>query len=117
MKKIEAILDPSEVEVMQHSLSVIGVRIMTVTEVKGFGGRGQTQVYRGMRFEPPYLMEAKVEIVVPDEMMESAVALIRRRRRRTHRGRAGSLSFPWRISSGDGRAGASLPRDRRLSRR
>ena len=40
MKKIEAILEPSEVEVMQHSLSVIGIRIMTVTEVKGFGGQG-----------------------------------------------------------------------------
>lgn len=94
MKKIEAILDPSEVEVMQHSLSVVGVRIMTVTEVKGFGGRGQTQVYRGMRFEPPYLMEAKVEIVVPDEMMESAVALIRETAKKDPLGQSRIVVFP-----------------------
>ena len=94
MKKIEAILDPSEVEVMQHSLSVVGVRIMTVTEVKGFGGRGQTQVYRGMRFEPPYLMEAKVEIVVPDEMMESAVALIRETAKKDPSGQSRVVVFP-----------------------
>ena len=94
MKKIEAILEPSEVEVMQHSLSVAGVRIMTVTEVKGFGGRGQTQVYRGMRFEPPYLMEAKVEIVVPDEMMESAVALIRETAKKDPSGQSRVVVFP-----------------------
>jgi nitrogen regulatory protein P-II 1 len=94
MKKIEAILDPSEVEVTQRSLSVMGVRIMTVTEVKGFGGQGQTQVYRGMRFEPPYLTEAKVEIVVPDEMMESAVALIRETAKQDPSGQSRIVVFP-----------------------
>ena len=94
MKKIEAILDPSEVEVMQHSLSVIGIPIMTVTEVKGFGGQGPAQVYRGVRFESPYLTEAKVEVVVPDEMMESAVTLIRETAKKDPSGESRIIVFP-----------------------
>ncbi len=94
MKKIEAILDPSEVEVMRHSLSVIGIRTMTVAEVRGFGGQGQTQVYRGVRIEPPYLMEAKVEVVVPDEMMESAVALIKETAKKDPSGQSRIIVFP-----------------------
>ena len=94
MKKIEAILEPSEVGMMQHSLSGIGIRLMTVTEVKGFGGHGETQVYRGMRFEPPYLMEAKVEMAVPDEMAESAVALIRETAKKDPSGQSRIVVFP-----------------------
>jgi nitrogen regulatory protein P-II 1 len=94
MKKIEAILEPSEVEAMRHSLSVIGIRTMTVTEVKGFGDQGQTQVYRGMRFEPPYLTEAKVEMVVPDDMMEGAVALIRETAKKDPSGQGRIVVFP-----------------------
>jgi len=94
MKKIEAILEPSEVEVMQRSLSAIGIPLMTVTEVKGFGGQGETQVYRGVRCEPPYLTEAKVEVVVPDEMMESAVALIRETAKMDPSGQSRIVVFP-----------------------
>ncbi len=94
MKKIEAILEPYEVEVMQRSLSAIGVPAMTVTEVKGFGGRGEAQVYRGVRVEPPYLMEAKVEVVVPDEMVESALALIRQTAKKDPSGQGRVVVFP-----------------------
>jgi nitrogen regulatory protein P-II 1 len=94
MKKIEAILDPTEVEVMRHSLSVIGIRQMTVAEVKGFGGQGQTLVYRGVKIEPPYLTEAKVEVVVPDEMMESAVALIKETAKKDPSGESRIIVFP-----------------------
>jgi nitrogen regulatory protein PII len=94
MKKVEAILDPTEVEAMRHSLSAIGIRMMTVAEVRGFGGRGQTQVYRGVRIEPPYLTEAKVEVVVPDEMMESAVALIEETAKKDSSGQSRIVVFP-----------------------
>ncbi len=94
MKKIEAILDPSEVEVTRHSLSAIGIGQMTVAEVRGFGGKGQTQVYRGVRIEPPYLTEAKVEVVVPDEIMESAVALIRETAKKDSSGESRIIVFP-----------------------
>ncbi len=94
MKKIEAILDPSEVEVTRQSLSVIGIMTMTVTEVKGFGGQGLPQVYRGVKIEPPYVTEAKVELVIPDEMMESAVALIRETAKKDPSGQSRIAVFP-----------------------
>jgi nitrogen regulatory protein P-II 1 len=100
MKKIEAILEPSEVEAMQRNLSAIGIPIMTVAEVKGFGGQGAMQVYRGVRFESPYLTEAKVEVVVPDEMMESAVALILETAKKDPSGQSRISVFPLENAAG-----------------
>jgi len=100
MKKIEAILEPSEVEAVQHNLSTIGIPIMTVAEVKGFGGRGEMQVYRGVRFEPPYLTEAKVEVVVPDEMMESAFALMLETAKKDPSGQSRISVFPLEDAAG-----------------
>ncbi len=77
MKKIEAIFDPSEVEALRCSLSSLGISAMTVAEVKGFGAPGPIQVYRGVRYQPPFLMEAKVEFLASDEMVDRAVALMR----------------------------------------
>ena len=54
MKKIEAIIEPSDIEGMKEDLAKIGVGRMTVTEVDGFGRwGGRTEVYRGVRLEPP----------------------------------------------------------------
>ncbi len=79
---------------MRHSLSVMGLRVMTVTEVKGFGGQAQTLVYRGVKIEAPYLMEAKVELAVPDEMTESAVALIQETAKKDPSGKSRIVVFP-----------------------
>jgi nitrogen regulatory protein P-II 1 len=78
MKKVEAIIEPFDVEEVKANLERIGVRRMTVTEVQGFGRpSGRTEVYRGMRFEPPFAAEAKIEIVVLDEMAAAAIGAIR----------------------------------------
>ena len=78
MKKVEAIIEPSEVEEVKEDLAKIGVRRMTVTEVHGFGrSAGPTEVYRGMRYEAPFVTEAKIEIVVLDEMADGAIRVIR----------------------------------------
>jgi nitrogen regulatory protein P-II 1 len=79
MKKIEAIVEPAEVEGIKEELSTIGIRSVTVTEVRGFGASGgRTLVYRGVRFDAPYVVEAKLETVVADEVAERAVAILRK---------------------------------------
>ncbi len=78
MKKIEATIQPEEVEELKGGLTKIGIKGMTVMEVKSYGRQDKTpEIYRGMRYEAPFLTEAKVEIVVTDEMADKAVALIR----------------------------------------
>jgi nitrogen regulatory protein P-II 1 len=95
MKKIEAIFEPTEVEEMRDGLVGLGVRGMTVTEVKGFGSPGGiTEVYRGMRYDAPFLLEAKVEIVVADEIAERAVALIREKAKTDDAGGSRIFVFP-----------------------
>jgi nitrogen regulatory protein P-II 1 len=78
VKKIEATIQPAEVEELKGGLTKIGINGMTVMEVKSYGRQSTNpEVYRGMRYEAPFLSEAKVEIVVTDEMADKAVAVIR----------------------------------------
>ena len=80
MKKIEAIIEPLEVDEVKEGLAQIGISHMTVTEVHGFGRSGEpTQVYRGRRYEPPFATEAKIEIVVRDEMAAAAIGIMSRK--------------------------------------
>ena len=79
MKKIEAIVEPSEVEGLKERLTDAGVRSVTVTEVRGFSASGgRTLVYRGVRFDAPYVVEAKLETVVADEAVDKAVTILRK---------------------------------------
>ena len=95
MKKIEAIFEPHEVEEMRDGLVGLGVRGITVTEVKGFGSPASiTQVYRAMRYDSPFLIEAKVEIVVADEIAERAVTLIREKAKTDDAGGSRIFVFP-----------------------
>jgi len=95
MKKIEAIFEPYEVEELRDGLAELGVRAMTVAEVKGFGSPpAVTEVYRGMRYDAPFLPEAKVEVIVADEIVERAVALIRERAKTDESGERRVFVFP-----------------------
>jgi nitrogen regulatory protein P-II 1 len=77
MKKIEAILKHFKLDDVRDSLHQIGVQGMTVTEVKGFGRqKGQMEIYRGVEYEVKFLPKVKVEVVVPDEMLENALNTI-----------------------------------------
>ncbi|HME45798.1 MAG TPA: P-II family nitrogen regulator [Syntrophorhabdales bacterium] len=78
MKKIEATIQPVEVEELKGGLTKIGIKGMTVIEVKSYGRQSRNpEIYRGMKCEAPFLTEAKVEIVVADDMADKAVAVIR----------------------------------------
>jgi nitrogen regulatory protein P-II 1 len=77
MKKIEAIIRPSMLEAVKDGLTSIGAQGMTVTEVKGFGRqKGHTEHYRGAEYEVLFVSKMKVEIVVADDILGKAVAVI-----------------------------------------
>jgi nitrogen regulatory protein P-II 1 len=77
MKKIEAIIRPFKVDDLREALSEIGVKGMTLTEVKGYGRqKGHTEVYRGSEYSVDFLPKAKIEIVVKDDMLERVIATI-----------------------------------------
>ena len=77
MKKIEAIIKPFKLEDVKEALSGLGVEGMTVSEVKGFGRqKGHTEIYRGSEYTVDFLPKIKLEIVLADSMVSSAVDAI-----------------------------------------
>jgi len=77
MKKIEAIIKPFKLEDVKEALSGLGVEGMTVSEVKGFGRqKGHTEIYRGSEYTVDFLPKIKMEIVLADSMVNSAVEAI-----------------------------------------
>ncbi|MBM3356766.1 MAG: P-II family nitrogen regulator [Betaproteobacteria bacterium] len=77
MRKIEAIFKPFKLDEVREALSEIGVSGLTVTEVKGFGRqKGHTELYRGAEYVVDFLPKVKVEVVVPDKLLEGAIDAI-----------------------------------------
>ena len=77
MKKIEAVIKPFKLDDVREALTEIGIGGMTVTEVKGFGRqKGHTEVYRGAEYAVDFLPKVKLELVLPDDMVERAVETI-----------------------------------------
>jgi nitrogen regulatory protein P-II 1 len=78
MKKIEAVIRTFKLDEVRESLWSVGVRGMTVSEVKGCGRqRGQTEFYRGAKYTLDLLPKLKLEIVVGDEQVGEVVETIR----------------------------------------
>jgi nitrogen regulatory protein P-II 1 len=77
MKKIEAIIKPFKLEDVKEALSGLGVEGMTVSEVKGFGRqKGHTEIYRGSEYTVDFLPKIKIEVVLAENMVNSAVEAI-----------------------------------------
>jgi nitrogen regulatory protein P-II 1 len=77
MKKIEAIIQPSRLEHVKTALQEIGVEGMTVLDVRGHGRqKGHTEVYRGREYNVDLLPKMKIEVVVQDRLVDSAVNAI-----------------------------------------
>ncbi len=77
MKKIEAIIKPFKLDEVKEALNEIGLRGMTVTEVKGFGRqKGHTELYRGAEYVVDFLPKVKIEIVMEDGLVERAMEVI-----------------------------------------
>ncbi len=77
MTKLEAIIQPSRFESVKDALREIGVEGMTVSEVRGHGRqKGHTEVYRGREYTVDLLPKIKLEMVLPDHLVSSAVETI-----------------------------------------
>jgi nitrogen regulatory protein P-II 1 len=77
MKKIEAVIKPFKLDEVKDKLNEIGIHGITVSEVKGFGRqKGHTELYRGAEYVVDFLPKVKLEIVVPDNMVEKVVETV-----------------------------------------
>ena len=77
MKKIDAIIKPFKLEEVKDALSELGIEGMTVSEVKGFGRqKGHTEIYRGSEYTVDFLPKIKIETVLPDNQVDSAITAI-----------------------------------------
>ena len=77
MKKIEAIIKPFKLEEVKDALGEVGIEGMTVSEVKGFGRqKGHTEIYRGSEYTVDFLPKIKIEIVLPESLLEPAIKAI-----------------------------------------
>src|SRR5467141_3778366 len=77
MKKVEAIIKPFKLDDVKEALTAIGVIGMTVTEVRGFGRqKGHTELYRGAEYVVDFLPKVKIEVVVSNSQVESAIDAI-----------------------------------------
>jgi nitrogen regulatory protein P-II 1 len=77
MKKIEAIIKPFKLDDVKEALNKIGIKGMTISEVKGYGRqKGHTEVYRGAEYVIDFLPKLKIEIVVGAEQVDLVIDTI-----------------------------------------
>ena len=74
MKKLDLIIRPHKLDEVKEALTSIGVQGMTVTEVKGFGRqKGKTEMYRGSEYSITFLPKVRLEVLIPDSMLEQTM--------------------------------------------
>jgi len=77
MKKIEVITRPYKLDEIKEKLTTLGIKGMTVSEVKGFGRqRGHTEVYRGAEYQVDFVPKVKMELVVEDAVATEVIKAI-----------------------------------------
>jgi nitrogen regulatory protein P-II 1 len=77
MTKIEAIIQPGRFEAVKEALTEAGITGMTISEVRGHGRqKGHTETYRGREYSVDLLPKVKVEIVIDDAQVSTAVDAI-----------------------------------------
>lgn len=77
MKQITAVIKPFKLEEVREALAEQGVTGLTVTEVKGFGRqKGHTELYRGAEYVVDFLPKMKIELAVPDDLLDRVVEAI-----------------------------------------
>ncbi|MGH8369721.1 MAG: P-II family nitrogen regulator [Gammaproteobacteria bacterium] len=77
MKMVSAVIKPFKLDDVREALSDLGVQGITVTEVKGFGRqKGHTELYRGAEYVVDFLPKMKIELAVPDDLLDRAIEAI-----------------------------------------
>jgi nitrogen regulatory protein PII len=79
MKMLTAIIKPFKLDTVREALADIGVQGMTVSEVRGFGRqKGHTELYRGAEYTVDLLPKIKLEVALPEDMVERAIEAIQK---------------------------------------
>ncbi|MGG4608146.1 P-II family nitrogen regulator [Providencia sp. Me31A] len=87
MKYIIVIIKPFKLDEVREALSEIGIQGMTITEVRGFGRqKGHAELYRGAEYTVDFLPKVRIEIAVPDELVDQAIGTIEKK---AHTGQVG----------------------------
>ena len=87
MKKIEEIIKPFKLDEVKDALQEANLQGITVLEAKGFGRqKGHTELYRGAEYVVDFLPKVKLEIIVADDMLDTALEAIKNA---AHTGRIG----------------------------
>ena len=74
MKLVSAVIKPFKLDDVREALSEIGVRGITVTEVKGFGRqKGHTELYRGAEYVVDFLPKIKIEAGIDDDQVDNVI--------------------------------------------
>lgn len=77
MKKIEAIIKPFKLDDVKDALNTIGIKGMTISEVKGYGRqKGHTEIYRGAEYVVDFLPKIKMEIIVEADQVDKVIDTI-----------------------------------------
>src|SRR5690606_40349962 len=77
MKLVTAIVKPFKLDDVRAALAGVGVKGMTVSEVKGFGRqKGHTELYRGAEYVVDFVPKVKLEVVVEDGIVEQVIEAI-----------------------------------------
>ena len=77
MRLVSAVIKPFRLDDVRDALSAIGVKGMTVTEVKGFGRqKGHTELYRGAEYVVDFLPKVKVEVAISDDVAQQVIEAI-----------------------------------------
>ncbi|CUW46405.1 P-II family nitrogen regulator [Novacetimonas hansenii] len=77
MKLVTAIIKPFKLDDVREALTPLGIQGLTVSEVKGFGRqKGQTEIYRGAEYHVSFLPKIKIEVAVPDDLVEQTIETI-----------------------------------------
>ena len=78
MKLISAVIKPHRLDQVRHALTNVDVHGLTVSEVRGYGRQGgHTEIYRGAEYEVNFVPKLKLEVAVPDNLVERVVETIR----------------------------------------
>ena len=77
MKLVTAIIKPFKLDDVRDALGEVGVKGMTVTEVKGFGRqKGHSELYRGAEYVVDFVHKVKVEVAVSENILDAVIEAI-----------------------------------------
>jgi len=77
VKRVECIVRPHLLDAVKGALQEVGATGMTLTEVKGYGRqKGHTETYRGAEYRVEFLPKVRIEVVLPEELVDAAVDAI-----------------------------------------